>query len=87
MFELKNDESTILRSQNATTKFSMSRTNPLFFTEQGVYMLATILKSSVEANNQDTRNLLDKVIKVVSSMQNLQQEAKSNTRQIGFVVD
>lgn len=38
----------ILRSQNATANISSkSRVNPRVFTEQGVYMLATILKSKV----------------------------------------
>ncbi len=43
-----NNEVNILWSQNATANISsMSRTNPRVFTEQGVYMLATILKSKV----------------------------------------
>ena len=42
------NEVDILWSQNATANISsMSRTNPRVFTEQGVYMLATILKSKV----------------------------------------
>lgn len=41
-----NSEVRVLWSQNATTNISSkSRTNPRVFTEQGVYMLATILKS------------------------------------------
>ena len=43
-----NDEVSNLWSQNATANISSkSRTNPRVFTEQGVYMLATILKSKV----------------------------------------
>jgi len=45
MFELSNEEFTILRSQIATAKFAMTRTTPKAFTEQGIYMLATVLKS------------------------------------------
>lgn len=45
MFSLTDDELDVLRSQFATTKYSMTRSNPKAFTEQGVYMLATILKS------------------------------------------
>lgn len=42
------NEVDILWSQNATANISkMSRTNPRVFTEQGIYMLATILKSKV----------------------------------------
>ncbi|WP_442879913.1 ORF6N domain-containing protein [Anaerorhabdus sp.] len=34
-----------LRSQNVTTNIrTMSRVNPYVFTEQGIYMVATILK-------------------------------------------
>ena len=41
-----NDEVQNLWSQNATANISKkSRINPRVFTEQGVYMLATILKS------------------------------------------
>ena len=35
-----------LRSKFLTTKFSMSRSTPKAFTEKGLYMLATILKSN-----------------------------------------
>ncbi len=43
-----NDEVSNLWSQNATANISnKSRANPRVFTEQGVYMLATILKSKV----------------------------------------
>lgn len=46
MFSLSDIEFDTLRSQIATTKFSMSRSTPKAFTEQGVYMLATVLKST-----------------------------------------
>jgi len=36
-----------LRSKNSTAKFSKIRVNPKVFTDQGVYMLATILKSKI----------------------------------------
>ena len=39
MFSLTDDELDVLRSQFATTKYSMTRSNPKAFTEQGVYML------------------------------------------------
>ncbi len=45
---LKDNELEELRSKNLTTNYSkMSRSNPRVFTEQGVMMLATILKSEV----------------------------------------
>ena len=46
-FTLTQNEFDNLRSKISTTKFSKTRTLPKVFTEQGVYMLATILKSKV----------------------------------------
>lgn len=44
-FQLTNEECKDLKSKNLTTNISSkSRSNPRVFTEQGVYMLATILK-------------------------------------------
>ncbi len=48
-FEVTNQEFEILRSKFLTTKFAKTRINPKAFTEQGVYMLATILKSKTAA--------------------------------------
>ena len=46
MFELSNSELRDLRSKNLTTKVSVkSRSTTKVFTEKGLYMLATILKS------------------------------------------
>ena len=45
-FQLTEEEKQELWFQTGTTK-NMSRTNPHVFTEQGIYMLATILKSKV----------------------------------------
>ena len=46
MFMLTQDETTALRSKFSSTKLSSkSRTLPKVFTEKGLYMLATILKS------------------------------------------
>ncbi|WP_321467820.1 ORF6N domain-containing protein [Halarcobacter sp.] len=48
-FELTKEETEILRSKFSTFKNSLNnrKYNPKVFTEQGVYMLATILKSKV----------------------------------------
>ena len=46
-FELTELEFSDLRSKNSTANFSKIRVNPKAFTEQGIYMLATILKSKV----------------------------------------
>ena len=45
MFQLSKNETEDLRSQIATTNFEMRRTSPYAFTEQGVAMLAGILRS------------------------------------------
>jgi len=45
MFELNDDEYENLKSKISTSSWGGRRTKPKVFTEQGVYMLATILKS------------------------------------------
>lgn len=48
MFQLSSDEVEILRSQIATANISsMTRSLPYVFTEQGVYMLATVLHGEI----------------------------------------
>jgi len=46
-FELNKQEFEILRGKFSTAKYSKTRTLPKAFTEKGLYMLATILKSSI----------------------------------------
>ena len=51
MFTLNSEEMRDLRSKISTTKIaSKSRTRPKVFTEKGLYMLATILKSKTATN-------------------------------------
>ena len=58
-----NDDVSNLWSQNATANISkMSRINPRVFTEQGVYMLATILKSKVAT--EVTLKIMDTFVKM-----------------------
>ena len=45
IFDLTKDELDILRGKFSTAKFSKTRVLPKAFTEKGLYMLATILKS------------------------------------------
>ena len=45
IFQLDNQEFSILRSKILTAKFQKTRQMPKAFTERGLYMLATILKS------------------------------------------
>ncbi|WP_419763517.1 MAG: ORF6N domain-containing protein [Arcobacter sp.] len=47
MFQLTSEEFEILRSQNATSSWGGRRYMPYVFTEQGVYMLATVLKGDI----------------------------------------
>ncbi len=98
-------------------KLKHSTSNPLVFTEYGVYMLSTILKSTIatevslaimrtfvkmknqsvpyfdiikrleklETEDKKTKELLKKVVQVVTSMQDIQDEAKEGTKKIGFI--
>lgn len=45
IIELEKNETENLRSKKSTTNLAMTRVNPKAFTERGLYMLATILKS------------------------------------------
>jgi len=45
MFEITESEFVDLRSKFSTTKFAKTRALPKAFTEKGLYMIATILKS------------------------------------------
>jgi len=57
MFQLTKNELEILRSQIVTTKFTMTRTTPYVFTEHGISMLSSVLKSqlAIEVNIQIIR--------------------------------
>jgi len=44
-FKTTDEELDVLRSKFSTAKFAKTRTTPSVFTEKGLYMLATILKS------------------------------------------
>jgi hypothetical protein len=45
MFPIREKELNVLRSKISTTKLSKTRVAPKAFTEKGLYMIATILKS------------------------------------------
>jgi hypothetical protein len=47
MFEISEGEPSILRSKFSTAKFAKTRALPKAFTEKSLYMLATILRSSI----------------------------------------
>ena len=49
-FELSDIEFNTLQSKFSTTNFSKTRSIPKVFAKQGIYMLATILRSKVAAD-------------------------------------
>ena len=64
------DEVRCLWSQNATANISSkSRSNPRVFTEQGVYMLATILKSKVAV--ETTLNIIEGFVSMRKYFRNI----------------
>lgn len=69
MFVLSSDESDVLRSKFSTTKLSAkSRALPKVFTEKGLYMLATILKS------KSALNVTFAIIETFTQVRNLKRE-------------
>lgn len=47
MFQLTDEECEILRCKNCTSNWGGRRYNPYAFTEQGIYMLMTVLKGAL----------------------------------------
>ena len=69
MFVLSSEELTVLRSKFSSTKLSpKSRTLPKVFTEKGLYMLATILKSN------SALNVTFAIIETFTQVRNLKRE-------------
>lgn len=69
MFVLSSEESAVLRSKFSSTKFSSkSRVLPKVFTEKGLYMLATILKS------RSALNVTFAIIETFTQVRNLKRE-------------
>lgn len=68
-FELTNIEFENLRSKISTSSWGGSRYIPKFFTEQGIYMLATILKSKVAT---------EITVKIIRTFANMRKLIKSN---------
>lgn len=64
-FELSDSEFNDLRSKLSTANFAKTRANPKVFTEQGIYMLATILKSKTASQ------VTVSVIRVFANMRQL----------------
>ncbi len=91
-FKVTTDELNILRSKFSTAKFAKTRTTPSVFTEKGLYMLATILKSKQATNAtfaiietfSKIRNL-SRTIKVLTSAKN-EQNQKELMRHSGQLI-
>ncbi|MGB7402040.1 MAG: ORF6N domain-containing protein [Arcobacter sp.] len=89
MFQLTKDEFENLKSQNATSSWGGTRKFPHVFTEQGVYMLATVLKSKVAT--EVTINIMRTFTKlrefaltykdIVIELKNLKEDLKLNKNQ------
>ncbi len=76
MFSLSNQEFTILRSQNVTSRsWGGRRTPPMAFTEQGVAMLSSVLRSkrAVQVNVEIMRTFV-KLRTVLASHHELRQK-------------
>jgi hypothetical protein len=91
-WKLTDEEISILRSKILTTNIStMSRSNPRVFTEQGVYMLSTILKTNIAT--EVTLKIMDTFVKMRHMLINnqnvlpnrlliLENKVDSNTKRI-----
>jgi len=69
MFQLTDNEFKILKSQFVTSSWGGIRKRPYVFTEQGVYMLATVLKSSTAIN------VTKQIMRTFSQMKNILQNS------------
>lgn len=97
MFQLSNDELENLRSQFVTTNFTMTRSLPYVFTEQGIAMLSSVLKSkiAIQVNIEIMRtftklreftlnykDIIDKVQELEKTIKIDQQQINYNTEKI-----
>ncbi len=80
VFELSESEFSDLRSKISTANFSKTRTLPKAFTEKGLYMLATILKSKVATETTisiiETFTKIRELSRAVSDLVEIQEEPK-----------
>ncbi len=73
IFELTQEETKILKSKISTSSWSRRKKSLKVFTEQGVYMLATILKSKVatDVNYKYHANIYQKCENLLSTTKNI----------------
>ena len=93
MFQLTNDEINAQRCQIGTFKDSLNITyKPYAFTEQGIYMLATVIKSNVAINITKTimrtftkmRQFSLNYNEIIKRLEINEDETKENKDLIGF---
>jgi len=77
VFELSKDELEVLRWKISTAKLSKTRVMPKAFTEKGLYMLATILKSKKAV--ETTLGIIETFTKI--------REISSNVKEISNIKD
>ena len=86
VFQLTVDEFSDLKCQIGTARFSKVRTNPNVFTEQGVYMLATVVNSDIASDiTKSIMRTFTKLRKyalqnkdIYSQLESLKKEIKEN---------
>ena len=78
--------SAVLKSEVATNvSLSIMRTFIKLKNQSVPYFDIIKRLEALETNNNATKDLLNKVVQVVSNMQVIQDEAKENTKKIGFI--
>lgn len=79
-------EAIVLKSKVATdVSLAIMRTFVRLKNQSVPYFDIIKRLEKLETNDKDTRELLQKVVQVVSSIQNIQDEAKEGTKKIGFL--
>jgi hypothetical protein len=83
LFELTKDELAFLRGKFSTAKYSKTRVLPKAFTEKGLYMLATVLKSKIAT--QTTLAIIETFAKIrelssnINELAGIKDEIKKNS--------
>jgi hypothetical protein len=86
LFQLTDEEANLLRSQNVTSNRGGRRYNPFAFTEQGVAMLSSVLRSprAVQVNIDIMRTFV-RLRQVLGSNEALAQKVAQHDREIGVL--
>jgi hypothetical protein len=80
MFELTKEEFEILRGKFSTAKFAKTRVIPKAFSEKGLYMIATILKSNIAT--QATLSIIETFAKIKELSRNISDIMKTTDETI-----